>query len=84
MTSCTLYFSSHWCSLLLSGCGNAAKHLKLSEQHEGNCFPEDTQSHTLLPHQKLDYMAETGVFSLEIVLEVLMSGGSRSGTSLTA
>lgn len=56
MTSYCLHFSSYLYSVLLSGCEATAKRVKLSEQNEGDCFPEDTQSYTLLPQQKLDLM----------------------------
>lgn len=84
MTSYSLYFSSYWYSVFLPGCADAAKPVKLSEQNECNCFPEHAQSYTLLLQQKSDFIAQTGVFSLETLFEVLMSGGSRSGARLTA
>lgn len=38
-------------------------------------FPEGSQSYTLLPLQKPDFIAQAGIFSLETVLEVVMSAG---------
>lgn len=58
MTSYTLCFSFSLCSMLLSVCEDAAKHVKLAEQNEGNCFLEDTQSYALQPQQKFNFMTQ--------------------------
>jgi len=82
MTSYSLHFSSYGYNVFSSGC--EGQHVKLSEQNEGNGFPEDIQSYTLPPQQKSDFMAQTGVFYSETIFEVLKSEGSRSGACLTA